>query len=410
MTINKDFSKTEINQAVILAGGRGERLRPFTDNMPKPMAPVLGRPFLEHLINMLKENGVLEVIILAGYLGEKIEEYFGNGEKFGVNIKYSYTPFLNEQGEENESGLRLKNAENMLQDKFLLLYCDNYWPLNLRQLSNFYEKQNVLAQVVVYTNKDEMTKNNILVDYKDRVVKYDKSRHDEFLNGVDIGFFILDKKIFQMFPEENFQFERDIIPRLVSEKQIAAFLTDNKYYSISTPERIKLAEQFLTPKKVVFLDRDGVINKKAGRVDYIKKWEEFEFLPGAVDGLKILCENNYDIYVISNQPGVARGAMTEDDLCKIHNNLKEELVKNGVNIKNIYCCLHGWHDNCDCRKPKAGLLFQAARENNLDLSKVVFIGDDIRDILAGETAGCKTMLAEEKNGLLEAVKNLIIKS
>lgn len=406
MTINKVcFGKTEINQAVILAGGRGERLRPFTDNMPKPMAPVLGRPFLEHLINMLKENGIQEAVLLTGYLGEKIEEYFGNGEKFGVNIKYSRTPFLNEKGEENESGMRLKNAENILNDKFLLMYCDNYWPLNLRQLSNFYEKQNVLTSVVVYTNKDEMTKNNVLVDYMNRIMKYDKSRQDEFLNGVDIGFFIIDKKIFQMFPKDNFQFERDIIPRLVAQKQIVGFLTDSKYYSISTPERIKLTEKFLRPKKVIFLDRDGVINKKAGRADYIKKWEEFEFLPGVVEGMKILCENKYDIYVVSNQPGVARGIMTENDLCQIHDNLKAELARSGVNIKNIYCCLHGWHDNCECRKPKAGLLFQAARENNLDLSKVVFIGDDIRDILAGEAAGCKTVLIEDKS-FLEIVKEL----
>lgn len=394
-----------IKQAVILAGGRGERLRPFTDNMPKPMAPVLDRPFLEHLINMLKDNGIQEVVLLTGYLGEKIEEYFGNGEKFGVRIKYSQIPLLNEQGQENESGMRLKSAENILDDKFLLMYCDNYWPLNLRKLFNFYDKQNVSVSVVVYTNKDKMTKNNVLVDYNNRIVKYDKSRQDEFLNGVDIGFFIIDKKIFQMFPKNNFQFERDIIPQLVTRKQIAGFLTDQKYYSISTPERIKLTEEFLSPKKVVFLDRDGVINKKAGKADYIKKWEEFEFLPGAVEGLKILSENNYDVYIVSNQPGVARGVMTEKDLLMIHEKMKKELIKNGAKIKGIYCCLHGWYDDCECRKPKPGLLLQAAKENNLDLSKIIFIGDDIRDILAGEAAGCKTALVEDKS-FLEIVKEI----
>lgn len=394
-----------IKQAVILAGGRGERLRPFTDNMPKPMVPVLGRPFFEYLIEILKENEIKDIVILTGYLGEKIEEYFGAGEKWGVNIKYSYTPLFDASGNEQESGTRLKNAADLLDDKFLLMYCDNYWPLNLKKLSNFYEKQNALASVIVYTNKDEMTKNNIIVDYKGRIVKYDKSRQDEFLNGVDIGFFIIDKKIFQMFPENNFHFERDIIPQLVAQKQIVGFLTDQKYYSISTPERIKLTEEFLRPRKVIFLDRDGVINKKAGKAEYIKKWEEFEFLPGAVEGLKLLSENNYDIYIVSNQPGVARGVMNEKDLVEIHKNMKAELAKNGAEIKGIYCCLHGWHDDCECRKPKAGLLFQAAKENNLDLSKVVFIGDDIRDILAGEEAGCKTALVEDRS-FLEIVKEL----
>ncbi len=101
----------KITQAVILAGGQGSRLKPFTNNSPKPMVPVNGKPFLEHLIGLLKENGIQEVIILTGYLGERIEKYFGNGSKFGIKIKYSYTPFLDEKGEENNSGLGLKIAK-----------------------------------------------------------------------------------------------------------------------------------------------------------------------------------------------------------------------------------------------------------------------------------------------------------
>src|SRR3989344_6445756 len=96
-----------IKQAVILAGGEGKRLLPFTLKNPKPMVLINGKPFLKHLINLLKENDIKEVVILTGYLGNKIEEYFGNGIKFGLQIKYSFTPFKNEAGQENESGLRL---------------------------------------------------------------------------------------------------------------------------------------------------------------------------------------------------------------------------------------------------------------------------------------------------------------
>src|SRR3989344_4400590 len=111
----------KITQAVILAGGEGKRLRPFTLNSPKPMVPVNGKPFLEHLINLLKENGIKEVIILTGYLGEKIENYFGDGSKLDIKIKYSRTPFLDNKGDENKSGLRIKNAEKLLDKFFLLL-------------------------------------------------------------------------------------------------------------------------------------------------------------------------------------------------------------------------------------------------------------------------------------------------
>lgn len=396
-----------IKQAVILAGGEGKRLRPFTETNPKPLIPINGKPFLEYLLELLKENKVEEVVILTGYLGEKIESYFGDGSKFGIKIKYSHTPFKNEKGEENESGIRLKNAEPLLDDKFLLLYCDNYWPLDLKKLEQFYEEKNAAMSLVAYSNKDNFTKSNVLIDENNFVVKYDKNRQKTNLNGVDIGFFIINKNVFNYFPKGNFQFERDILPKLVLEKKVAGFLTDHRYYSISKPERLEAAEKFLTDKKVIFLDRDGVINKKAPKADYIKNWNEFEFLPGAVEAMKNLSQKGYQIYIASNQPGVARGMMTKEDLDTINLNMNREIERQGGKISGIYCCLHGWDDNCDCRKPKPGLLLQAAKENYLDLTKSVFIGDDERDIMAGQAAGCKTILVNPEVGLFEAMKYII---
>src|SRR5690348_14596372 len=129
----------QITQAVILAGGAGTRLKPFTNKNPKPMLPINSKPFLEHLINLLKENGIKEIIILTGYLGEKIEKYFKDGSGFDVSIKYSHTPFLDENGQENKSGLRLKNAYPLLKKQFLLLYCDNYLPIDLKKINKFFK-------------------------------------------------------------------------------------------------------------------------------------------------------------------------------------------------------------------------------------------------------------------------------
>ncbi len=399
----------KITQAVILAGGQGSRLKPFTNNSPKPMVPVNGKPFLEHLIGLLKENGIQEVIILTGYLGERIEKYFGNGSKFGIKIKYSYTPFLDEKGEENNSGLRLKNAQGLLDDFFLLLYCDNYWPLNLKKLIDYFNLHSSDVLVTVYSNLDNSTKNNMFVDNQSYVNEYDSGRTTKNLNGVDIGFFIINKEVLGLLPKSNSQFEAVVLPNLIQKRKLSAYLTNQKYYSIGDLKRVKIMAQFLSPKKIVFLDRDGVINKKAPKADYIKNWEEFKFLPGSIKAIKLLNENGYKVFVISNQPGIARWKMQKRDLENIHKKMNKKLNENGAKIEDIYYCPHGWDEGCLCRKPKPGLLIQASKEHFIDLRKTIFIGDDIRDKEAGDAVDCKTILVSDKRNLFTIVSSLIDK-
>ncbi len=228
-----------IRQAVILAGGRGERLRPLTDDRPKPMVLVNGKPFLEYLVKLLKKNGIQEIVLLLGYLPEKIIEYFGDGEKFGLKIKYSVTPV------EDETGTRIRKAKDLIQDKFLLLYSDNYWPLDLEEIFNFYNSKNVMASVTVYNNKDGITKSNMFVGEDGFVKLYDKSRTNPNVNGVEIGFYILDKKVFDLMPEENFVFEKEILPQLISMNQLVGYQTDVRYCTLTNVERLKTAEEYL---------------------------------------------------------------------------------------------------------------------------------------------------------------------
>ncbi len=390
-----------IKQAVILAGGIGTRLRPLTYKIPKPMILLNNKPFLEYLIELLKENGIEEIVLLLGYLPDKIKEYFGDGLNFGIKIKYLV-------GDVSfETGKRIKNAEELLDDNFLLMYCDNYWPLNLKKLVEYHDNHNVLATVTIYTNKDNFTKSNMRVDDKGYVILYDKSRQEKNLSGVDIGFFIINKKVLELMPDTNFSFEKEILPELIKKKQLAGYLTNHRYYSIGKIERLPVTEKFLQPKKVIFLDRDGVINKKAPKADYVKSWGEFEFLPGSVEAITFLTKNGYDLYIISNQAGIARGMMTPDDLKEIHQNMTNEIEKKGGKILGIYYCPHGWDYGCECRKPKPGMFFQAARERCLDLTKTIFIGDDERDAEAGEAAGVKTILVSPKKSFLEVVKELV---
>lgn len=159
--------------------------------------------------------------------------------------------------------------------------------------------------------------------------------------------------------------------------------------------------------KVVFLDRDGVINKKPPEGDYVKKWEEFEFLPRAIEAMKLFSQNGYRIFIVTNQRGIARGLMAKEDLEEIHDHMKEELSRHDISLEAIYHCPHNFQDNCNCRKPKPGMFHQAAKEYVIDLTKATMIGDSVSDMEAGSAAGCKTILVNEKEDLLHAAHTIL---
>ena len=374
-----------LKQAVILAGGQGVRLRPLTLKTPKPMIMFQRRPFLAYIVDQLKANGITEIVMLVGYLHEKIEKYFGNGKKFGIKIKYSYSTV------EADTGLRLKNAEKLIDETFLLLYADNYWPLDLKELVARFEASGKPALVTVYANQDGYTNNNIYVDHDGKVLRYDRSRKNGDLNGVDIGFFILNRQILEMLPEGNSSFEDQVLPLLIKRGDLTGYLTDKRYYGLSNLKRLPEIKLFLKPKKTVFLDRDGIINVKPPKAHYVTRWEDFQFLPGVKKGLAKLVRKGFELYLITNQPGVARKLLTQKDLNIIHKKMLRELKKSSIRIKKIYTCIHGWDEGCKCRKPEPGLLLRAALENKINLSESYFIGDDERDVLAGKRAGCKTV-------------------
>ena len=235
-----------IHQAVILAGGQGTRLRPLTNDRPKPMVEVVGKPFLEHILTMLKGNGIKEVVLLLGYMPEKIIDYFGDGKNFGIKIKYSVTPV------DDETGTRIKKAKDFLDEKFLLLYSDNYWPAKLSHMHDFFKKSGALGTVTVYNNKEGFgeygRENNMLVADDGLVLKYDRSRKDRELNAIDIGFFILRKSILDIMPEHNFSFEAEILPKLISEQKLFAYRTDDRYYPLTSVSFLPQLEKVLGDK------------------------------------------------------------------------------------------------------------------------------------------------------------------
>ena len=142
--------------------------------------------------------------------------------------------------------------------------------------------------------------------------------------------------------------------------------------------------------KIVFVDRDGVINKD--RPDYIKSWSEFEFLPGSLEALKMLTRKGYGLIVITNQSVINRKLVTEDELHDIHDRMIRAAADHGGVIEAVYYCPHVPEDGCACRKPEPGLLQQAQAEHNLDPSETAMIGDSFKDVLCARRGGCRTVV------------------
>jgi D-glycero-D-manno-heptose 1,7-bisphosphate phosphatase len=390
----------KVKQAVILAGGKGVRLEPFTLGKPKPMYEFNQTPFLSYLLLQIKQYGITDVVLLLGYMAEVIINYYHDGSQFGMRLSYDVTPV------EYDTGSRLRHAQNLFQDEFLLMYCDNFCPLDFEKMERQFFESKTEAQITAYANKDAYTKGNLII--RDGIVKvYDKSRRQDGLEAVDIGYVFLHKNVISAIPDENVNFEECLYPQLVQEEKLGAFMTEHRYYSVGSWARIYLTKEFFKLKKAVFIDRDGTLNVKPPKAQYVTKPEQFIWLDGAKEAVRLLHQNGYLLFLFTNQPGIARGAMTQHQLDLVHLKMQTELQENGGCFDQIYMCTHGWDENCECRKPKPGLLYQAQKEWSLNLLDCIVIGDDDRDMEAGEAAGCMCYQVNREESLLGIVKKIL---
>ena len=244
-----------IRQAVIFAGGKGERLRPLTDMIPKPMAPVSGRPFLDYLLQSLIDAGIGKVLILTGYKSEVISDRYGSELSGGVRMEYSVG------GIDDQTGRRLLNAYSMLDDRFLLLYGDNYWPIEFEKMRQLFVRKQAGALTTVFSNRkgtgEYGSENNVTVGTDQFVRKYDKQRKAKELNGVDIGFFILDKSVLDPALTANISFEEEILTRLAKERKLVGYVTDVQYYYITTLESLRRFERVVQQQGFKAIDWEG---------------------------------------------------------------------------------------------------------------------------------------------------------
>jgi histidinol-phosphate phosphatase family protein len=376
-------------QAVILCGGLGKRLRPYTDALPKPMIPVNGRPFLEYLVEQLRDQGINRLILLTGYRAEQIERHFGAGRRFGIGISYSQGPV------EWETGRRLWEARYQLETEFLLLYADNFVPFRLAKLLKFHRASGRPLSVTLSAKAN----GNIRLGIGNIVDAYDSSRASPGLDHVELGYMLVERDpILSVIDDPDVSFSR-VLERLVAKRALAGLVSLDQYHSISDPERWKITEEYLRLKRILLIDRDGTLNVRPPRTHYVSRWEDFHWAPGAIEGMEALAQSGFSFVLISNQAGIARGALTRQQVDAVNDRLTETLAGRGVVIARAYICPHHWDEGCGCRKPAAGLFFQASRDLLLRLDRTVYLGDDPRDCQAAYNAGCDSVFIGNDNEL-----------
>lgn len=222
-------------QAVILAGGLGSRLQPLTRETPKPMVRAGGRPFLEYILRLLRKQGFRRVLVLTGYLGALVEEFFRDGRDWDLDIEYS------RESRPLGTGGALRNALPRLDAEFLLLYGDSYLPIEYRVVVDCFRSAGTDGLVVIYDNTrgDTGVLNNIAIDESGHVVRYDKARSGPGLDYVEAGALCLRRKVIQTLPPDTvISLEQKVLPQLIANRQLRCCITRQRFYDIGTPARL----------------------------------------------------------------------------------------------------------------------------------------------------------------------------
>ncbi len=420
-------------KAVIMAGGMGTRIASIANDIPKPMIRIGGKPILEHQIENLKACGLTDITLVIGHLGEVIEDYFKDGKDFGVNITY----FI-EDHPLGTAGALFKMPE--LTDDFLLMCGDVMVSVDFRRFIAFHQKNRAWASLMAHPNGHPYDSSLLVTETlpprqpgglpveTHRVTGW-LNKEDERLyykNRVNAGIEIISPKLLEetrrhftpRHPEQpdKIDLDRDVLKTNIATGKIFAYDTPEYIKDMGTPDRFyevehdlksgKVAARNLQNKqKAIFLDRDGTINVYKG---FLTCADDFELLPGAAEAIRDINHSGYLAIIVSNQPVIARGDCTFEELRTIHDKMETLLGKEGAFVDAIYYCPHHpdkgfegerpeYKVECDCRKPKAGLLLRAAHEWNIDLSQSYMIGDSERDVEAGNHAGCKQSILIPRN-------------
>ena len=404
-------------KTVIMAGGKGTRISSVASDIPKPMIRIEGKPVLEHEIECLRDQGFTDLIITVSHLGHIIMDYFGDGsgispstgKPFGVQIEY----YVEKEPLGNAGALfRLKDK---LTEDFLLLNADAIFDVDFNRFIAFHKQHGGVATLFTHPNSHPYDSGLVFADNNGAVTKWlakEDARPQYYRNRVNAGLHVLSPKILEQdINTPKIDLDRQLLKPLAGTGTMFCYDSPEYVKDMGTPERYdSVCKDFVAgmvkgknlqnKQKAIFLDRDGTLNRYIG---FLRNIEDFELLPDVCEAVKQINASGYLAVVATNQPVIARGEVTYAQLQEIHNKMETLLGEKGAYLDAIYYCPHHPHKgyegeipelkfDCSCRKPKPGMLVQAAEDFNIDLSQSWMIGDGENDILAGKAAGCRTAL------------------
>ena len=409
-------------KTVIMAGGKGTRIYSVASDIPKPMIEIEGKSVLEREIECLRDQGFTDLIITVSHMANQIINYFGNGLSFGTHIDYFVedTPLGN-------AGALFK-IRDKLDGDFLLLNADSIFDIDFNRFVNYHKEKGGLVTLFTHPNSHPYDSGVLIADADGAVEKWltkEDIRPQWYRNRVNAGLHVINPSVLDMVDievekigteDENgknikIDLDRQILKLLCGTGKMFCYDSPEYVKDMGTPDRYEAvcadyregrvhAKNLKNKQKAVFIDRDGTINKYVG---FLRSIDQFELLPGVANAIKTINASGYLAVVVTNQPVIARGEVTVDELQLIHNKMETLLGAEGAYLDAIYYCPHhpgkGFEGeiealkiDCECRKPKPGMLLKAAEDFNIDLSQSWMVGDGENDIKAGKAAGCRTAL------------------
>lgn len=393
---------------VIIAGGKGSRLG--FQNIPKPMVLIGNKPILEIQIELAKFYGIKEIFILSGYLSEQIVNYFADGSKWNVKIHHIVEHYpLGTAG-------AIKQIEPFINEPFIVFYGDTVLDIDLQKFYSFSLREKNIATIFVHPNDHPYDSDLVEIDDNQYVKHFFPKPHDPkkyYFNLVNAALYVLSPNIFHYIPQNiNRDFGKNIFPKLLQNGEpILAYKSAEYIQDMGTEQRLaKTSEDYLLGKTkrlncknsrhAIFLDRDGVINKEVGN---LSKPEDFELLPSVAKAVKKINHSDFLAIVITNQPVIAKGICNIYELDNIHKKMETILGNQNAYLDHLYYCPHHpdkgfkgenkeYKKDCECRKPKIGMIKRAKNKYNIDLKNSFFIGDSTTDLQTAKDSSITSVL------------------
>jgi histidinol-phosphate phosphatase family protein len=396
-------------KGVIICGGKGTRMGKI--NVPKSLLEIGGKPLIQHQIEWFEHYGVREILVLAGHLSKQID-HFVNTHPFRANIIVQKESFpLGTAG-------ALKSAEQFLDNTFIVIYGDKMHNICLDRMIAYHLNKPSICTIGVHPTTHMHDSDLLDMDDNCKITEVHPKPHDEakdYRNLTNVCIYIMIPRVLSYIKPGVFSdFAKDVLPTLVKKERVFGYPTLEYMRDIGTPERLKEVQHdwesgkivnCRTKRKAIFLDRDGVIIQRRDRQHgdgHDKTPDEFELFPDTISAINMINRSSYLAIVITNQPGIAKGFFTMDGLRSINNRMETLLGKGAAKLDAIFVCPHHpekgfpgenplYKIDCECRKPKPGLILQAAEQFNIDLSQSYMVGDTWRDIECGKAANVKTI-------------------